>query len=270
MEAGASADGGVDAYAGADTADPSDPWGCLDQAPQPSDPKISVDLEFVAFDPYQTYHTASALYGGSGFTLIDYTPLPGTAVQGCSLRDLPCMSPMPKAVVTDDAGLAHLTVPGDAALFYLISRSDSFPEYYYPGRPPPGSSMATYPIGPDGYAGSVGFEALSKPPPNKDVDAGPGHLFVTVLDCADRLLGGVTVRLKDVEAGAMFYVANMLPDLSATQTDSEEATAVFLNVPEGPVTFDSTLGGRTMTLIVQIHSGATTYADVRPRVRLPR
>src|SRR5882672_1049312 len=63
MEAGASADGGVDAYAGADTADPSDPWGCLDQAPQPSDPKISVDLEFVAFDPYQTYHTASALYG---------------------------------------------------------------------------------------------------------------------------------------------------------------------------------------------------------------
>ena len=244
-----------------------EPWECLDEAPPPSDPSLSVDVEFIAFDTFKTYTLGSALDGGTAFTLIDYTPLPGTTIYGCYVRDPACLTPATPHVVTDDSGVAHVKVRGDAVLVYHIDRPGSFPGLYYPGRLLAGEPHVTYPVSSDSYQSSAALEAFLGTVANHDPDAGLGQLIVSVYDCKDRPLGGVSVKLDGVDAGTPFYVADHLPSRTATRTDPIEGTAGFINVPQGIVEIRSTRADRSFVTSVSVRSGSATFVDVRPRVR---
>jgi hypothetical protein len=227
---------------------------------------VPVDVEFVAFDTFRTYTLGSAV-GGTAFSLVDYTPLPGTTIYGCYLRDVTCQWPATPRVVTDAAGVAHLTVSGNAVLYYRVDRADSFPGLYFPGRLLAGEPKVTYPVSTDGYLESIPLEVLLGTKANTDPNQHLGHLIASVFDCRDRPLGGVSVELVGVKSETSFYLANRLPSTKATATDSIEGSAGFVNVPEGAVEVRSTMGPRQLTVNVYVRSASATFVDVRPRVR---
>jgi hypothetical protein len=250
---------------GADGGD--DPWSCLDQPPTPSDPSLSVDVEFTVFDTFQPHTLGSELDGGNAFTVIDYAPLPGTTIYGCDVLDLNCHTRATPTVVSDDAGVARLTVRGGDVLFYHVERSDSFPSLYYPGRLLANEPVVSYPVSTDSYSLSAPLEATLGTPANRDADAGLGHVFATVFDCADRPVAGVSVQLVGVAAGVSFYLQDRVPIVGATVTDSVDSTAGFVNVPEGLLRIRATLGRREFTVAASVQSASTTFVDVRPRHR---
>ncbi len=244
-------------------------WACLDRPPLPSDPSLKVDVQLIAFDVYQPYTLGSAVDGGNDFSLIQYSPLPGTAIEACTSLDPMCASPNTPEISTDDAGVAHLSVLGSFVGVYRISRPDSFPQIYYPGRLVAGEPRVTYPVSAVAYKTFGMLGGALRVDTNRDVTGGDGHLIVTANDCEDRQMPGIAIDLTNVRAGLSFYLQDNFPNPMATQTDSHGA-AVFINVREGNVTIQATrvLDHRLIgTMNVYVHSGTITFVDIRPRVR---
>jgi hypothetical protein len=194
--------------------------------------------------------------------------MPGVAIQGCAALDPMCGNPTPP-VITDDAGLAHMSVAGDFTGFYQISRSDAVTQSLYPGRLLAHELQVGYPDGPL-LTKSVQLLGLSLGiDVNLDPDAGLGHLFFTTFDCDDRHTDGVTVSVSPGDGGTAFYVVGGIPNTGATATDPG-GSGGYVNLPAGRVQVRATFaddGGTIGTYSVFVHSAASTVVWIRPRVR---
>jgi hypothetical protein len=248
--------------------DASGPWGCLQLAPGASDPGVTIQLEIIAFDPFQPYTLGGAVDGGNDLQVIQATRVPGVAVQPCATLDPACANPVAPAVLTDDAGLVSLSINGGFDGFYSMKRSDAFPTLFYPGRLLASEPSISFPsaILPYTVANEIG--AAIGISVSTDPDAGVGHIFSAIFDCDDLHAAGVALAINS-DAGTQFYQANGLPTTSASHTDGS-GTSGWLNVPAGSVTIQATIEGQTLQLppyTVYVRPASETLVYLRSRSR---
>jgi hypothetical protein len=251
-------------------ADGGGAWDCLSQDRADPDLSPQVSVQIVAFDPLQPYTLGSTVDGGSDLWVAGYTPVSGMKIQPCGALDPLCSSPIAAASITDDAGIAQVTVPGSFAGLYQMTRPDVLPLLLYPGRFIAGDTRVTYAQGVIDQTEVVGVGAAAGVTANTDPDAGLGHLFVSALDCNDRRASGVSFSLGDIEAGVRTYLVNGLPNLTATQT-AADGVGGFVNVPEGSVIVSAALASQGQqalgSLNVYVKAATVTLVLVRARTR---
>jgi hypothetical protein len=236
--------------------------------PGPSDPSATDQVTLVMFDPFQPYTLGGAVDGGNDLQFIQGTPVSGMAVQPCATLDPACANPVAPAVLSDDAGIATLSVNGAFSGFYSMKKSDSFPTLFYPGRLLASEPTASYPTAALPFSVASELGAAIGVTVSTDADAGVGHIFMAIFDCQDRHAAGVSAALN-TDAGTQFYQANGLPTTSATQTDIS-GTSGWINVPIGSVTVQVDILGQTLQLppyTVYVRPASETLLYIRPRTR---
>jgi hypothetical protein len=259
-------DGSSDA--GSESA-PSGPWGCLDEPPLPSDPNEKVDIQFTLFDVFQPWTLGGTVDGGNDLMLLQGTPEVGVAIQACDTLDPLCANPVAVAPLSDDAGVTHVSVLGGFSGFYSMTRADSFPTLFFPGRLLANEPHVSYPTGTLLNQAASGVGSVIGITLNADPDAGLGHVFYAAFDCNERHAAGVSFSLLNTDAGTRFYLQNKFPNTRVGQTDIS-GTGGWLNVPAGNIEVAMTLvaGNRPLgTRNVLVRSGQASLVFVRPRVR---
>jgi hypothetical protein len=243
------------------------PWDCLGHT-VPNDPSTQVDLSVLLFDPLQSSTAAGSVDGGSDLDTVNYTPLPGVALQLCAVRDPNCSAPSP-TILSDDAGIALFRIQGDFVGFFELSRDDLLPASFYPGKLLANQATAvfpTYDFTPSGFRALAGTVTTS--PLALDRDGGLGHAFITIYDCQDHQAAGVSLTIDNsTPQTVLFYTENGLPTSKAKQTDNFGLTGA-VNVPVGSLTVHATLAATLVpigTANIIIRPGAITFAWVRAR-----
>jgi hypothetical protein len=260
---------GATSEAGADAGPPdADPWGCLDQPPEVTDPNAQVAITFTVFDALAPITTAGP-QGGTDFTVLACSPVSGISFRACDALDPSCAKPVTPVVITDDAGQATFSVPGSFAGFYQFSGPGYLSARVYTGQLLAGAPTFAAPCALLGtqetslLANAIGVTM------SLDPDAGLGHVFFQSYDCFDRHAPGVTFTIA-VDAGpqtVQWYAKNQLPSTTARETDSLGAGGA-VNVPAGALTVTATLAATKRTLgavNTVISAGGTTFAWVRVR-----
>jgi hypothetical protein len=242
-------------------------WTCLDQ-PLEVTTSSPVGVTFTIYDAFSMLTTAGPS-GGSDFTAISYSPIPGIAIRGCEDLDPACAMPTTPIETTGDAGQATVTVPDNFRGVFELSGPGYLTAGVYTNQLLADASTFTPPIpaiSPD-VASSVAA-GLNVP---FNLDAGVGIMVFEVFDCFDRRAAGVAFSMTiDAGSGAVqYYVQDDLPSVAATETDSL-GTAGALNVPAGPMTITGSLPGANRNLgSVQtvVIAGGVTFALWRVRAR---
>jgi hypothetical protein len=254
--------------AGASQADANDPWGCLDDTPTPSDPTEEVTVKVILFNAFQPF-TLGGSRGGSDLTLLSYTPQPGVTVAACSPLDTVCASPVSGPTSSDDAGIAALRVPGSFGGFYALSQPGSVPTLFYAGRLLDGELTVTYPTSETSSASYSELESAVGISANQDVNAGPGAVSITQLDCNDRRAAGAAFTSSPPPT-VTSYLQDFFPSTTAKMTSSD-GSGVLVDVPAGSVSITSTLVNQKNRLInaanVAVRPGSLTLVNFRPRAR---
>ena len=240
-------------------------WACLDQ-PSEVTSSSPVAITFTLYNAFSPLVTAGAT-GGSDFTVVSCTPVPGFALEGCSTINPSCPMPATPFATTDDAGEATVTVPNDFQGFFRLAGPGYLPAGVYMNQLLADASTFTPPIpaiGPQEAA--LIASALNVP---FDLDGGVGVVVFEVYDCFDRHAAGVSFAMS-INAGpptVQYYVADNIPSTTAKQTDALGIGGA-LNVPAGPMTVTGTLVGTQRTLgSVQtvVLAGGVTLAFWRVR-----
>jgi hypothetical protein len=264
-----SAEGPLAADAG-DAVDGADPWGCLDRPNEVLDPGTQVRITLQVYDGVDSVVVAGP-QGGSDLTLLSYTPIAGMSALACNTLDLTCLAPLAPLQITDDAGEATLDVPESFVGFFEFTGAGYVPSRVYPDQLLVDASVVTLPIGVPGTPEQVSLLASSiHVPIALDPDAGAGTAIFTAYDCFDRYAGGIAFNVL-VDAGPQtvpFYIANGLPSVTATTTDSFRGSGGVANIPVGEVTVTATLA-ETKRLIgsvdMVITPGWVSFAWFRTR-----
>jgi hypothetical protein len=242
-------------------------WTCLDQ-PLEVTTTSPVAVTFTIYDAFASLTTAGPS-GGSDFTALAYSPIPGITIEGCGALDPSCAMPVTSLETTGDAGQATVTVQDNFLGFFKLSGPGYLTAGVYTNQLLADASTFTPPIpaiSPD-VASSVAA-GLNVP---VDLDAGVGIMVFEVFDCFDRRAAGVAFSMAiDAGSGAVqYYVQDDLPSVAATETDSL-GTAGALNVPAGPMTITGSLPGTNRnlgTIQTRVLAGGVTFALWRVRAR---
>jgi hypothetical protein len=176
--------------------------------------------------------------------------------------------------VTDDAGVASLTVPGGFTGFYQLERDGDVPAYLYPGaRLLAGQPKVRIPATMTTEANFMALQAVFGNGSNT-TDAGLQSLAVTQFDCLDKHAAGVAFTSSPPATQTLYLGAGGVPSLGATATLAISGLGVLANVPAGGATVTSTLaaadggaGGVLSMANVVIHAGSITLVYLRPRTR---
>jgi hypothetical protein len=244
-------------------------WGCLDDPPEMTSLSANVTITFSIFDAVDPISTAGPT-GGSDFTVLAYTPVPGITMEACNNLDPECASPATPAEVTDDGGHATFTVKDNFTGFFRLTSNTTIPSRLYMGQHQADASTFAPPaaiLAPE--EAMLLATALGKTM-DLDPDAGIGHIFLFVYDCFDRHAPGVVFDLPVEDAGASYlpwYLRNDFPDPTATETDSLGAGGA-INVPSGDINVTGRLAGSNRlvgTASAVILPGQITYAWMRAR-----
>jgi hypothetical protein len=242
-------------------------WTCLDQ-PLEVTTTSPVAVTFTLYDAFSTLTTAGAT-GGSDFTAISYSAVPGIAIRACGDLGPFCAPVITPIETTGDAGQATVTVPDDFGGFFELSGPGYLTAGVYTNQLLADASTFTPPIPAiSPQAASAVAAGLNVP---LDLDAGVGIMVFEVFDCLDRRAAGVAFSMAiDAGSGAVqYYVQDDLPSVAARETDSL-GTAGALNVPAGPMTITGSLPGVNRNLgSVQttVLAGGVTFALWRVRAR---
>jgi hypothetical protein len=250
------------------------PWGCLDETPVPSDPTQQVDVQIVLYDAFQPFTFGGGTDGGTDLDLANYVPQTGVTAVACNPLDPDCQSPVGAPVVTDDAGVASLTVPGGFTGFYRLERDGDVPSYLYPGaRLLAGQPKVSIPATMTSEANYAALSAAFATPASADQDAGPQAISITQFDCLDKHATGVAFTSSPPAATALYLGSGSVPSLGAMQTLAT-GVGVLTNVPPGGTTITATLAGGeggagrvVSTASVVTHPGTITLVYMRPRTR---
>ena len=219
-----------------------------------------------ALDPVVT----AGSQGGTDFTALSYTPVPGVSVQGCNALDVYCKAPVASPAVSDDAGEATVVVPENFGGYFEFVSSGFLPSTLYPGRLLADALTFQANFGDLNTTATLSIASILQVPMLVDPEAGVGQAFVQVFDCFDRYAPGVTFTFAIADAGSnevQWYIADMFPSKAATQTDSQ-GTGGTLNVPAGSLLVTATLAGTTRVIGTAnplIRAGWVTYAWIRVR-----
>jgi hypothetical protein len=212
---------------------PAPDWSCLG-ALREIDPTQHVTVTVTVIDEIPYSASQRDVDGGSGLATVDGRWLPGVAVRPCSLRDTDCMEGQ-NTVVTDDAGRAKFTLPGDFAGFFAVERLDLVPATLYPGRLIPGENSAA-------------FTALTMFPAELDdllgemptisvlgADAGLGVAIVTTYDCQDHQARDISVSYTGVGLQTVpYYFQDGLPvPVPQANATDDYGQAGAINLPAG-------------------------------------
>jgi hypothetical protein len=247
----------------------NDPWACLDGTPLPSDPTGDVDVQVLLYNALGGVTFGGTVDGGNDLTLVSYVPEVGVSATACSSLDPDCASPIAGPTSSDDGGIALLRVPGSFSGFYALSRPDSVPSLFFPGRLLVGEPGVTFPTSLTSTANFSALQSTLGITANRDADAGPGLVAVTQYDCNDRRAGGVAFAATPPSTRTL-YLENGFPSTSATKT-APDGSGLLVDVPSGSVSIASTLvaqGNRPLDqLNVLVRSGAITLVKLRPRTR---
>ena len=161
--------------------------------------------------------------GGSDFTLLSYTPVPGLSVEGCNALDVFCKTPITSQPVSDDAGQATVTAPENFSGYFEFAGPGFLPSTLYPGRFLADASTFRPVRGPQYHRYPV--HRLDSPGPDAGQSGGRrGQAFVQVYDCFNRYAPGVTFTFGIVDGGpnvVQWYIDDTFPSKSATQTDPQ-------------------------------------------------
>ncbi|HEY2518106.1 MAG TPA: hypothetical protein VGI39_44860, partial [Polyangiaceae bacterium] len=278
--ASANGDSGADAGstdAGSDTGsvqdasiDTADPWWCLNQPPELTDPNAQISVTFKVFNALKPITTAGTS-GGDDFTVLSYTPIAGVSVKTCDALDPFCAGDAATPVTSDSSGLATLTVKGDFNGFFKFEANGYLTSSLYAGQLLPDASGFSPPFGyldldqTASLASAIGVDMPTDP------DASVGHAFFQAYDCHDRHAAGISFSIS-VDGGAnsiQWYTqgSGTAPNTSATATDSIGAGGI-VNVPVGVVVSTATIAstGQVIgTVTTFIRPGAAMFAWFRPR-----
>ena len=257
--------------AGASDAGPAgdaDPWGCLGLPPEVTDPHTQVAITFKVFDALSPITTAGP-QGGSDFTVLAASLVPGISLEACDALDPPCARPITPVVVTDDAGAATLSVPQSFVGFYQFFGPGYLSAKVYTGQLLADASTFA---APSALLGTQEVSLLANAigvPMSLDPDAGLGHAFFQAYDCFDRHAQGVRFAIS-VDGGpstVQWYAKNQLPSTTSGQTDYL-GTGGAVNVPAGALTVTATIVATNRTLgemNTVITPAGTTFAWIRVR-----
>ena len=172
-------------------------------------------------------------------------------------------------MVSDDAGIANITLPGTFTGFLQFSGAGSLPSTVYPGQLLADASSETFPLAVLGASEGQLLAASLGVPFETNPEAGVGSAFFQVYDCNDDLAPGVSFTMA-IDAGpetVQWYSNNQLPSTAATQTDSLGAGGA-VNVRAGALAVTATLVASNRTLGTTnaiINAGGLTYAWFRVR-----
>jgi hypothetical protein len=263
-----------DGGAGADADASPGPWDCLQSAGSGPQSLAPLALSLIVMDGLQPEVAAGSVDGGSDLETVSGAYLPGISVRSCALLDPDCVSGS-TPVVTDDAGLAQMSVAGTFSGFFRLSgpmgTEQAVPVNLYPGRllaSDQGTRLPAYELSPDGIQTLA--ITITTTPLSLDPDGGVGHVLANVYDCQDHQAAGVVLHLDTTGAETQaFYFKDSVPNSSATQTDSFGLGGA-INVPVGTQTLSASIadGGASLgTTTITVHAGQVTWAWLRVRSR---
>jgi hypothetical protein len=275
------------------SAPPPTAWGCLNTAAPPSDPTLTVNVQFLVFDPTMGKGDKVGSPDGGGpsqLTLVPptYDPVAGVLVEECDALDPTCSNPMLEDT-TNDQGIANLAANGAFSGYFLMLGPNSHPAYpslQYPGRFVQGEPNLYFGMAPLYIAEAQDLGVLvglpKADPPDSSVS---GQLFFQAFDCEDRHAPNVVFTVSP-PGGAAWYLSDGLPSATATQTDAK-GTGGVLNYPAASVDAGETFGTveistvyegdggagapspgqQLVTNTVIVRPGHATFVFLRPRVR---
>ena len=225
-------------------------WECLNGASPPT-PSGNVEVEF--------FFNNSSGNSSSGNEDVG-TPVPGADVHACNLLDVGCAYPF-SDVVTNDGGVALLTVPAGFTGYYemqaanftptILSRTKQYTSEYQ------AQGVADLTL----LSAGAGFAGVTQDP-NLTI------AIVTVFDCATNPAANITFAVPKAGPGEqVVYLLSNLPTQSATSTDIVSGSALIFNVPAGTLTVTAFFAAtnepiRTVSAIAR--EGWVTYVDIRP------
>jgi hypothetical protein len=224
-------------------------WACLND-PVPATPSGNIDLHLNLTDV-----SGATTSGATG------PPIAGAEVHACDKLDLTCTGAF-DSVMTDDAGVAALSIPGGFDGYYEV-HAQSFTNAVL-SRPPllaPESQqqgMARISL-----LQSAGALASVTQDPTKSI------AIVTVEDCSAGVAAGVVFTVGNAQPDeTVVYLVNNLPSQSGTETDSVSGSALVFNVPVGTLTVTASFADtkapiRTVTTIGRDNNWVT-YVQIRP------
>lgn len=173
------------------------------------------------------------------FSIMGQTPLSGVNISAHLVSD---DSMIAGPTTTGAPGTFALSAPSnDVPIdgYFLATHGDKFDTLLYPPTPVYENSdnvvVAMFDTDLLNLLALSGF--------NQDMNT-YGIATVLVLDCEGNPVQGATVT-SNPPAGTIAYAANMLPDSTATATDSSGLAFLF-NVPTGTVTIDAEVGGQSL------------------------
>ncbi len=266
-------DSGADASS-PDAADASDGseliWACLGQPTEVIPPGTQVAVTFNVFDALSAITTAGP-QGGSDFTVLESTGVPGITVEGCNPGDVACANPLTSLQTTDDAGQATVSVSRDFNGFFEFMGTNFVPAKLYPGQMLADAGAFAPPVALLQIGEIESLAGALKVPIDLNADASVGHFFFQIYDCFDRHAAGVTFSIS-VDAGpesVQWYSRGVAPQQVPVVNDTDSLGAGGqVNVPTGAILVTATLSG-TNTVIgnanVLVAGGSATFVWVRVR-----
>jgi hypothetical protein len=218
--------------------------------PMPTTDGGSIDLRLTLQDP-----SGASAGGTTG------TPIAGGHVHACHKLDLACASPFSE-VVSDDAGVVDLTVPGGFDGYYEVNASSFTPALL--SRPSifQSESQSQGIVKAQLIAAAGGLAGVSQDP-SKTIG------IITVEDCSATVAGGVVFTVGSPGPDeSVVYLVNNLPSTSGTQTDTVSGSALIFNVPPGTLTVTARFADtqeliRTASTIARDNTWVT-YLQIRP------
>lgn len=221
-DAGGSGEGGEAGAGGKPITDPK--WTCIGQIPTPVGETATVHVQLPLVD------------------FISTQPRPGVTVRVCGRLDVNCATPIGEPVVTDEKGIATLTVPAQPAFdgFFQLEPTPEVAAALVFAQPLAATEGQVLPAVHTFVLEQ--YRALVEAGGNVWNEA-RGHIFVEALDCTDQPSAGVTFDIEKVEADTVrVFLRDGAPDRNAPDTD---ATGIggFILAGEGYHTVTGKLSG---------------------------
>jgi hypothetical protein len=245
-----------------------DKLACLALPNETLDPG-PVSLQILLANATQQTESPGTIDGGTDITDAVYTPFPGITMRACLALDPGCASPVTSPVVSDDAGAVNFTLPGTFNGFFRGEAPSVVSFTFFPGQWLTGAKSAQYATGALANTDEVLLNGALNNAVNLDAGSGLGEVFVSIRDCNDHRLAGVTLALSRTGPDTLpFYIISGVPS-TTTQVTDNGGVGGAVNVPEGSVKITATHLATSTTVgtaDVYIRPGELTYAWIRPRV----
>jgi hypothetical protein len=197
---------------------------------------------------------------------LSLSPLPNIRAVACQKLDLQCSKPVAEAKTGSDGKLMIMLPSNFAGYLQQTDRTDYAPAMYFlPATFPADGVLEPFPL----LAAGVILDALATTL-GGSIDPMRGNMMLIAEDCMGMALSGVSFSCpQGDDKTVQFYVRNLLPSTSATET-AEVGNGGYLNVPAGTAVISLKMvksGLDLTTITVVVRAGFISVAYIRPELR---